>query len=755
MDRPVVPPSGAADHPLQAENEALRGRLRELEDTLAAIHSGDVDALVINNTLYTLESVHDATDRLRQDVLGQMEDAVFAFDVQGCVMFVNRAAERRYKVLASDILGKPAHAVYREQLAAEDVSPSSALLPSSLLATHWLPDGTWMEVELVSSPLLGQLGQRFGSLAVIRDVTQRRRAASRRAVLTHLTETLRDADDPEAIAFEAARILGQALAVRQVGYGAMDPAGEQLTVQRAWTGPGSASRAGSWKLQRAAPPAHALLAGATVAVADTRSRPDASAFSDLVGDRTLAFVHVPLIEQGRLAALLFVHDDTARAWTDDELEFIREFADRTRSSAERARSARALAHSEARLRETNEGLEAAIAARTRELTAAEEALRQSQKMEAIGQLTGGLAHDFNNLLGGVSASLQILQTRLKQRQLDGIERYVDLGQSSVKRAAALTQRLLAFARRQTLDPKPIDLNRLVQGLEDLIRRTVGPDVQVEVAGTVGLWVTKVDPSQLENALLNLCINARDAMLPDGGQLRVETSNRTLDAHGAQQHGLPPGEYVAMCVTDTGSGMPPEVMEHIFDPFFTTKPTGQGTGLGLSMVYGFARQSGGSVRVASTPGQGTTMCMFLPRFAGAALHDPRPIDSAALSQGDGGTVLLIEDEATIRELTEEVLVEAGYSVLTAADGPSGLRLFHATPQVDLLVTDVGLPGGLNGRQVADAARQVRPDLKVLFITGYAQNAAVGNGLLAPGMEVLTKPFDISILTDRVREMIGRS
>jgi CheY-like chemotaxis protein len=384
----------------------------------------------------------------------------------------------------------------------------------------------------------------------------------------------------------------------------------------------------------------------------------------------------------------------------------------------------------------------------------EHALRQSQKMEAVGQLTGGIAHDFNNLLAGIGASLQILQTRLRQGKLENVERYIGMGQDSVRRAAALTQRLLAFARRQTLDPKATDVNRLITGMEELIRRTVGPSVEVEVVGAVGLWTTKIDPSQLENSLLNLCINARDAMLPGGGRLTIETANKWLDERAALERELVPGQYVSLCVTDTGSGMTPEVVKRVFDPFFTTKPIGQGTGLGLSMVYGFVRQSGGQVRIYSEIGKGTTMCLYLPRHLGEVAEESFD-EPLATSGGDGECVLLIEDEATIRVLITEVLEDAGYQVVSAADGATGLRTLQSLKRVDLLITDVGLPGGMNGRQVADAARVGLPNLKVLFITGYAENAAVGNGLLGPDMEVLTKPFEISLLAKKVHDMTGKA
>ncbi|CAO4150797.1 hybrid sensor histidine kinase/response regulator [Methylorubrum extorquens] len=382
----------------------------------------------------------------------------------------------------------------------------------------------------------------------------------------------------------------------------------------------------------------------------------------------------------------------------------------------------------------------------------EEQLRQAQKMEAVGQLTGGLAHDFNNLLAGISGSLELMQTRMSQGRFTDIDRYMSAAQGAAKRAAALTHRLLAFSRRQTLDPKPTNVNALVNGMEDLIRRTVGPAIEVEVVGAAGLSPALVDPPQLENALLNLCINARDAM-PDGGRITIETANKWLDRWASLKHDLPEGQYLSLCVTDTGTGMGPDVVAKAFDPFFTTKPIGQGTGLGLSMIYGFAKQSGGQVRIYSEVGEGTTVCLYLPRHQGAAEEeDPLAQLSHAPRAEQGETVLVVDDEPTVRMLVTEVLEDLGYTAIEASDGPSGLRVLQSDARVDLLITDVGLPGGMNGRQVADAARVTRPGLKVLFITGYAENAAVGNGYLDPGMQVLTKPFVMEALASRIRGMI---
>ncbi len=389
------------------------------------------------------------------------------------------------------------------------------------------------------------------------------------------------------------------------------------------------------------------------------------------------------------------------------------------------------------------------------LRSAEEQLRQSQKMEAVGQLTGGLAHDFNNLLAGISGSLELMQARLSQGRLNDLERYVGAAQGAAKRAAALTHRLLAFSRRQTLTPKATGVNRLVSSMEDLIRRTVGPHIDLEIVAAGGLWSTLVDPNQLENALLNLCINARDAM-PEGGQLTIETANRWLDDRAARQRDVGPGQYVSLCVSDTGTGMAPDIVARAFDPFFTTKPIGLGTGLGLSMIYGFAKQSGGQVKIYSEVGHGTMVCIYLPRHRDGE-ESVEPVD-AAVEVGRaaaGETVLVVDDEPTVRMLVADVLDDLGYTAIEATDGAAGLKILQSNVRVDLLISDVGLPGPMNGRQMADAARVVRPDLKVLFITGYAENAVLSHGHLEPGMQVLTKPFAMDVLGNRIRRLIEGS
>jgi PAS domain S-box-containing protein len=389
------------------------------------------------------------------------------------------------------------------------------------------------------------------------------------------------------------------------------------------------------------------------------------------------------------------------------------------------------------------------AARLRQI---EEALRQSQKMEAIGQLTGGIAHDFNNLLTGIMGSLALVRRRVATGRLDDIDRFIEAATASAQRAAALTHRLLAFARRQSLDTRPVPVDGLVRGMEDLLRRTLGEQVNLQIALAPDGWPAMTDANQLESAILNLAINARDAM-PGGGELTIETANTVLDARYTQMHqDLRPGDFVAISVTDTGIGMSKAVIEKAFEPFFTTKPVGQGTGLGLSMVYGFTRQSGGHARIYSEPGRGTTVTLYLPRAVEeAAAGTPGPADAPA---GRGEIVLVVEDDPAVRMLIIEVLRELGYQASEATDASQALDIIGSGQPIDLMVSDVGLPG-LNGRQLADFARERRPDLKVLFVTGYAENAAIRSGFLASGMDMITKPFAIEALASKISAMMART
>jgi signal transduction histidine kinase len=415
-------------------------------------------------------------------------------------------------------------------------------------------------------------------------------------------------------------------------------------------------------------------------------------------------------------------------------------------------------------------LEALVVTRTRALEAAndalrvqmaerervEDALRQSQKMEAVGQLTGGLAHDFNNMLAGISGSLEIMQARIAQGRVDDLGRYTAAAAASADRAAALTHRLLAFSRRQTLSPKPTNAQALIVGMGDLIRRTVGPAVRVEEVHAADLWTTLCDPNQLESALLNLVINARDAM-PDGGTLVLQAANAAPDdPYVARQTDAEATDYVVLVIRDTGTGMPAEVVARAFDPFFTTKPMGEGTGLGLSMVYGFAKQSAGQVHIDSEPGRGTQVRLYLPRHLDEAVSEAGDVPKELGPRvHTGETVLVVDDEPTIRMLVCEVLADLGYASAEASDASQGLAILQSRRRIDLLITDVGLPNGMNGRQLADAAIRLRPGLRVLFITGYAETLATGRGQLGAAMDVITKPFAIHALASKVNAMIAQT
>jgi PAS domain S-box-containing protein len=401
------------------------------------------------------------------------------------------------------------------------------------------------------------------------------------------------------------------------------------------------------------------------------------------------------------------------------------------------------------LADVNAMLEQRVSQRTGQLMQAEEALRQSQKMEAVGQLTGGIAHDFNNLLQGILGALDIVKRRIADGRIGDLDRFLNGALDSANRAATLTHRLLAFSRRQPVDPRSVDFNRLIEAVEELLRRSLGENISLRIAAGEDLWLARCDENQLENALLNLAINARDAM-PNGGVMTIDTANKVLDADQARQRDVSPGEYVCLRVSDTGVGMPPNVKARAFDPFYTTKPIGKGTGLGLSMIYGFVRQSDGAVTIDSEFGKGTSVEICLPRYKGD-LVDAADAESSGDHRAEANeVVLVVEDEAVVRLLIVETLNDLGYQALETADSAAALRILQSSQRVDLLVSDIGLPG-LNGRQLADAARVKRPRLKVLFVTGYAENAA-GNSFLEPGMGMVAKPFTMDVLASKIREMI---
>lgn len=597
----------------------------------------------------------------------------------------------------------------------------------------------WMEARGIL--IHDALGAPIRIAGVTTDITERVRAERLRSALMALADAVRDIEDPDELTHAACGITAKALELDRVGFGLIDRPTETITIRRAWNARGVASLAGVLHFRDYGDYIDDLKRGETVVFADARLDPRTlNTAAALEAISALAVVNIPLQDQGETAALFYANHGRPRAWLDDELQFMREVGERTLVARERRRAERHLAR-------LAESLERTVEQRTAELMASEAALRQAQKMEAVGQLTGGIAHDFNNLLTAISGSLEMVVKRSAEGRAEDLSRFVSVARAAAERATALTHRLLAFSRRQTLEPKPTDVAALTRGFEELVQRTVGPAIRLVMVEPPEPWLVLIDPGQLENAVLNLCINARDAM-PDGGELMLRIDNVTIEDSAVLGPECALGDYIRLCVVDEGVGMTEETIARAFDPFFTTKPLGQGTGLGLSMIYGFVRQSSGQVGITSRLGEGTTVCIHLPRYRGPLAPSTGPAaEEDAHRHGGEGTIVVVDDEAPIRMLATEALTEAGYSVVTAEDARSGLALLRATPSVRLLITDVGLPGGMNGRQLADAARETQPGLKVLFITGYAESAVLKGGDPGPGMHIMTKPFELKALARR--------
>jgi PAS domain S-box-containing protein len=640
-------------------------------------------------------------------IIESSEDAIISKDTNGIIQTWNQSAERLFGYTANEIIGKsvltliPPERHHEEDVILGKIRSGERI--EHFETVRKAKDGRFIDISLTVSPIKDRNGNVIGASKIARDITERRRAE---ALLEQQAQSL------VALNRELERRVEERTA-------------DLRNIQTFYTHSSEC---------------HAILS----------RRPGGEFQYDEVNPATLTLYGMTRGQViGRTTNEIFPPDRAAElnAYLDACLRAGEPFS-YTRQQGKSVVDAVATPIPA----EPGRCPRVAVTARDiSERQSLEEQLRQAQKMEAVGQLTGGLAHDFNNLLQGIIGALDRAQHRIQQGRASEADRFIGAAIESANRAASLTHRLLAFSRRQTLDPKPTDANKLIAGMADLINRTVGPNIAVEVVGAVGLWLTKVDAPQLESAVLNLAINARDAM-PSGGKLIVETANKWLDERAARERDVPPGQYVSVCVTDTGVGMPPDVVARAFDPFFTTKPMGQGTGLGLSMIYGFVRQSGGQVRIYTEVGKGTTMCLYLPRYFGSAVE----IEAASTrepDQGFGETVVIVDDEATVRMLVNEILTENSYRVLEAHDAASAMKILNSDQSIDLLITDVGLPGHINGRQLADAARARRAGLKVLFITGYAENAAVGNGHLEPGMEILTKPFPMTTLASKVREILG--
>jgi signal transduction histidine kinase/CheY-like chemotaxis protein len=583
------------------------------------------------------------------------------------------------------------------------------------------PSGEIRWISNRGQAFLGPDGKAVRMAGISVDITQRRVLEARRAALVALGDLIRDVEDPSELAFAAAEIIGATLDACRVAFGHADRAARTLTIERDWCAPGVASRTGVRHFGEHESRVSELAGGQTVVVEDIALTPEAAPRAQaLLASGVRSLVNMPISDQGGVVAVLFLNDAKPRAWSADDLAFAREVAERTLTAIGRRRAERAL-------RDLAAGLEKQVEARTAELLQAQDALRQAQKLEAMGQLTGGVAHDFNNLLTPIIGSLDMLQRKALGGERE--QRLIDGALQSAERAQVLVQRLLAFARRQPLRPQPVDVAGLIGGMVDLIASTSGPQIRVRVEAAEDLPPALADANQLEMALLNLSVNARDAM-PDGGALTLSLALDVVEAgHRAQ---LAPGEYLRLTVADTGEGMDPDTVLRAVEPFFSTKGVGKGTGLGLSMVHGLASQLGGGLAIASRRGLGTVVELWLPACAhpAQAAEADRPAASPTTS---AGAVLLVDDEPLVRASTADMLVELGYAVTEAASADQALNLLDQTGGVDLLITDHLMPG-MTGAELARAVRERWPHQRLLIISGFAE--AEG---LAADLPLLAKPF----------------
>ncbi|WP_315760163.1 PAS domain-containing protein [Sphingomonas sp. Y38-1Y] len=612
--------------------------------------------------------------------------------------------------------------------------------------------GEWRRFLIRAVPMFDAGGTITEWVGIHTDVTERREqqaalreSQARLQFLDDLGRAIAEAVDADAIMATTTRMVAQHLGISNCAYADMDEDEDGFSIRGDWAAPETTSIVGHYSLrdfgERAVETLHA---GQPLVIADNGVELPEAAAATFRAIGITATICMPLVKGGRLTALMAIHDRVRRDWTEEELGLIAAVTERSWAHIERVRINKDLADLAA-------SLEARVTERTRELLAAEDALRQAQKMEAVGQLTGGIAHDFNNLLTIVIGSVDIARRALSTGDSMRATRAMGNAQKGAERAAALTQRLLAFSRRQPLDPKPLDVGQLVAGMSDLVARALGETVALEVSGDPNLWRTEADPNQLENAILNLAVNARDAM-PDGGRLTIETRNAWVE-EGDTAAEIAPGQYVLVAITDTGHGMDRDTVTRVFEPFFTTKEVGRGTGLGLSQVYGFVKQSGGHVKLFSEAGIGTTVRLYLPRLMREAeVAGDEPTTIAALPSHREETIMVVEDDDDVRAYTVEVLRELGYRVLEAHDGTSALRLIERREtEVDLMFTDVVMPG-MSGAELVNRAHAINPGLKVLYASGYTRNAIMQGGRLEPGVELIAKPFTYESLARKVREVL---
>ena len=715
-------------------------------------------------------------DRYREIIHSATETAIITLDPEGRVNGWSEGATRILGWSETEMLGQSLARIFPAEdggpeLLKSEMSDAVALGRGGREGWRVRRDGTkfWAVGEL--SPLFDQRPALVGFLKVLRDLTEQRnvetalREDARALEILNRTGTILARENDLGILVQAVTDAGVALTGAQFGaffYNVLNEAGESYTL---YTLSGVPREAFSqFPMPRNTEVFAPTFSGEGIVrsddiTQDPRYGKNAPRKGMPEGHLPVrSYLAVPVVSRSGevLGGLFFGHSAVgvfnARSErslsglageTAIAIDNARLFAATQRELAERRRA-------EAALRDLNANLEAEVKARTEELQTSTEAVRQMQKMEAIGQLTGGVAHDFNNLLQIIVGNLEIVLRTLPTEQ-GRLRRAASQAMTGARRAAALTQKLLAFARRQPLNPKPIDVNALLRTTSELLNRAFGETIQLETVLAGGLWITEADPGELESALLNLAVNARDAM-PSGGKLTIETSNAHLDEAYALKHAeVMPGQYIMISVTDTGIGMDEATLARVFEPFFTTKSEGKGTGLGLSQVYGFVKQSKGHVKIYSERGHGTTVKIYLPRFVSDGSADDTQGEAPIPEAASGETILVIEDDADVRAYSVETLKELGYRVLEAFDGQSALAILREQ-RVDLVFTDVVLPGGMTGADIVAQAKAIQPGIKALFTTGYARNAIVHQGRLDKGVHLLTKPFSYADLAAKVRDIL---
>jgi PAS domain S-box-containing protein len=721
---------------------------------------------------------HLPSSTWRQIVDGAVETAIISTDLAGCVTSWNEGARRIFGWSEAEMLGKRLDLIFVEAdraagILAEEIADALAKgRGGGEEGWRLRKDGSrfWAVGEL--APIRDASAQALGFVKIVRDRTAQRRAEEELAEERRALEILNRAGSALALESDLHRLVqivtDAGVELSGAGFGAffynvLDDAGESYMLYTLSGVPREAFE--SFPMPRNTAVFGPTFSGAGIVrsddiTQDPRYGQNAPRRGMPEGHLPVrSYLAVPVVSRrgGVIGGLFFGHERAGIFTARSEQRLVGLAAeaavaiDNARLAQESARELAERRRAEEALRELNATLEEQVAERTTQLHKNAEALRQAQKMEAVGQLTGGLAHDFNNLLQTIIGNIEVV--RRAAADPGRVAWAANNAMNGARRAASLTQRLLAFARRQPLDPKPLEVNALVSRLSDLLHRTLGETIAIETVLGAGLWRVEADANELESAILNCAVNARDAM-PEGGRLTIETANTHIDETYVASHAeVVVGQYVLLSVSDTGVGMDSAVLQQAFEPFFTTKPPGKGTGLGLSQVYGYVKQSGGHVKLYSEPGLGTTVRIYLPRLLRDSKVDevergPDSLPDAAPQE----TILVVEDDDDVRAINVDSLRELGYRVLEAADGPAALSVLRREARIDLLFTDVVLPGGMTGAQVAAQARGLRPGLRVLFTTGYARNAIVHQGRLDSGAHLLTKPFTHAELANKVRHLL---